>query len=178
MCVYFVVQELRDFVLWKSTCNALVSSSIRVFLDLQMVSLSLRLLYRPNVDALPVIHKTLGPDFSERVLPSIGNEILKAVVARYDAENLLTQRDRVSADIREAITERANAFDIQLDDVAITHLAYGKEYSRAIEEKQVAQQEAERIKFIVTKAEQERKAAVIRAEGEAEAAEMVRKLIN
>lgn len=105
-----------------------------------MVSLSLRLLYRPNVEALPVIHKTIGPDFDERVLPSIGYEVLKAVVARYDAENLLTQRDRVSQDIREAITERARAFDIVLDDVAITHLAYGKEYSRAIEEKQVAQQ--------------------------------------
>lgn len=71
------------------------------------------------------------------------------VQARYDAENLLTQRDRVSQDIREAITERARAFDIVLDDVAITHLAYGKEYSRAIEEKQVAQQVRWRVRELM-----------------------------
>lgn len=141
--------------------------------DLQMVELTLRLLYRPKIESLVVIHKTLGPDFDNRVLPSISNEILKAVVARHDAENLLTQRDEVSKDIREAITERARQFDILLDDVAITHVAYGKEFAKAIEEKQVAQQDAERSKFMVMKAEQECKAAVIKAEGEAEAARMI-----
>ncbi|CEM00743.1 unnamed protein product [Vitrella brassicaformis CCMP3155] len=146
--------------------------------DLQTVSLSLRLLFRPLVDRLPVLHKTLGPDYDERVLLSIGNEILKAVVAQYNAESLLTQRDKVSRDVRDAITERAKAFDIILDDVAITHLSYGKEFSKAIEEKQVAEQEAERVKFIVAKAEQERLAAVVRAEGEAEAAEMISKALK
>ncbi|CDI84466.1 prohibitin, putative [Eimeria acervulina] len=146
--------------------------------DLQMVSLSLRLLYRPNESRLPVLHQTLGPDFAERVLPSIGNEVLKAVVARYDAESLLTQRDRVSQDIREHITQRAKNFDIELDDVAITHLSYGKEFSRAIEEKQVAQQESERIKFVVAMTEQEKKAAIVKAEGEAEAASLISKAIK
>ncbi|CDJ60212.1 prohibitin, putative [Eimeria maxima] len=146
--------------------------------DLQMVSLSLRLLYRPNESRLPVLHQTLGPDFAERVLPSIGNEVLKAVVARYDAESLLTQRNRVSQDIREQITQRAKNFDIELDDVAITHLSYGKEFSRAIEEKQVAQQESERIKFVVAMTEQEKKAAIVKAEGEAEAASLISKAIK
>lgn len=90
--------------------------------DLQMVSLSLRLLYRPNEARLPFVHQTLGPDFAERVLPSIGNEVLKAVVARFDAESLLTQRDRVSQEIRQQITQRAKNFDIDLDDVAIVWL--------------------------------------------------------
>ena len=40
--------------------------------------------------------QNLGTDWDERVLPSIGNEIVKAVVARYNAEQLLTQRDKVS----------------------------------------------------------------------------------
>eukprot|EP00923_Selenidium_pygospionis_P033257 GHVN01058508.1.p2 GENE.GHVN01058508.1~~GHVN01058508.1.p2 ORF type:complete len:288 (-),score=26.43 GHVN01058508.1:1544-2353(-) len=146
--------------------------------DLQTVSLTLRLLFRPRIENLATIHQTLGPDYDERVLPSIGNEILKATVAKYDAESLLTQREKVSQDIRDAITERANQFDIVLEDVAITYLQYGREFSKAIEEKQVAQQDAERVKFVVARVEQEKKAAVIRAEGEAEAADMISKALK
>merc|ERR1711933_299121 len=54
-----------------------------------------------------------------------------------------------------------------------TYLTYGKEFSRAIEDKQVAEQEAERQKFVVQRSEQERQATVIRSEGEAEAAQMI-----
>jgi prohibitin 1 len=115
----------------------------------------------------------LGPDYDERVLPSVGNEVLKSIVAQYDAAQLLTQREKVSREIREAITERCKAFDILLDDVAITHLNYGKDFAKAIEDKQVAEQEAERQKFIVMQAEQERIATVVKAEGEAEAARMI-----
>jgi prohibitin 1 len=52
-------------------------------------------------------------------------------------------------------------------------MTFGKEFTRAVEDKQIAQQEAERARFIVEKAEQERQANVIRAEGEAEAADTV-----
>ena len=62
------------------------------------------------------------------------------------------------------MTERAAYFNIALDDVSITSLTFGKEFTAAIEAKQVAAQEAERAKFIVEKAEQDKKSAVIRAE--------------
>jgi prohibitin 1 len=52
-------------------------------------------------------------------------------------------------------------------------LAFGREFARAIENKQVAQQEAETQLYVVAKADQERKAAIIRAEGEAEAAVLI-----
>lgn len=133
---------------------------------------------RPKEDALPHIYQTLGTDFDDRVLPSLGNEVLKSVVAQYNAEELLSKRGIVSNLIRQALVQRAEKFNLILDDVSITHLTFGKEYAKAIEQKQVAQQEAETQTYVVAKADQERKAAVIRAEGEAEAAELISSAMN
>ena len=58
------------------------------------------------------------------------------------------------------------------------NIRFGKEFTTAVEQKQIAQQDAERAKFVVEKAEQERQAAVIRAEGEAEAANTISKALN
>lgn len=146
--------------------------------DLQMVNISLRVLSRPVEAALPEIYKSLGTDFDDRVLPSLGNEVLKAVVAQYNAEELLSKRAHISTQIRTSLTERAGQFNLILDDVSITHLTFGREFAKAIESKQVAQQEAERQVFIVQQADQERKAAIIRAEGEAEAAQLISKALQ
>jgi len=141
--------------------------------DLQMVTVHVRMLFKPSIEGLPKIHSTLGEDYDERVIPSVANEVLKATIAQYNAEQLLTHREAVSTEIKEAIILRAKEFNILMDDVSITHLTYGKEFARAIEEKQVASQEAEKQKFIVQRSEQERQATVIRSEGEAEAAMMI-----
>ena len=141
--------------------------------DLQTVQISLRVLSRPDVAHLAAIYKDLGEDFDERVLPSIVSEVLKATVAQFDADQLLTQRESVSRSIRESLNARAAEFHLYLEDVSITHLMFSKEFTIAIESKQVAQQDAERSKFVVLKAEQERQAAIIRAEGESEAARLI-----
>ncbi|MCJ1250794.1 Prohibitin-1, subunit of the prohibitin complex (Phb1p-Phb2p) [Trapelia coarctata] len=145
--------------------------------DLQMVSLTLRVLHRPEVKMLPKIYQSLGLDYDERVLPSIGNEVLKAIVAQFDAAELITQREAVSARIRTDLLKRASEFNIALEDVSITHMTFGKEFTKAVEQKQIAQQDAERARFIVEKAEQERQANVIRAEGEAESADIISKAV-
>jgi regulator of protease activity HflC (stomatin/prohibitin superfamily) len=112
--------------------------------DMQTVAISLRFLFRPDPEFLPTIFLNLGADYEERIMPSIGNEVLKAVVAQYNADQLLTQREKVSAEIKEILVNRAADFHIFLDDVAITHLEFGREFTSAIEGKQVAQQNAEK----------------------------------
>lgn len=72
------------------------------------------------MDALPQIYRTLGQDFDERVLPSIVNEVLKSVVAQFNASQLITQRENVARLVRDNLARRAARFNIALDDVSLT----------------------------------------------------------
>uniref|UniRef100_A0A673GPZ1 Prohibitin n=1 Tax=Sinocyclocheilus rhinocerous TaxID=307959 RepID=A0A673GPZ1_9TELE len=145
-------------------------SSLTGSKDLQMVSIALRVLSRPVASNLPVLYQQLGKDYDERVLPSIVNEVLKSVVAKF---NVCISSQSVSLLIRRDLFERAKDFNIILDDVAITELSFSKEYTAAVEAKQVAQQEAQRAQFFVEKAKQEQRQKIIQAEGEAQAAKML-----
>merc|ERR1719223_1659876 len=141
--------------------------------DLQMVTIGVRVLHKPNPIKLVSIYQSLGRNYDERILPSLMNECAKAVVARYNANELLTKRDKVSADISKDLQARASLFNVVLEDVAITHLSFSPEYARAVEAKQVAQQDAERAKYVVIGAQQEKMTIITKAKGDAESAALI-----
>eukprot|EP00695_Tsukubamonas_globosa_P001910 TRINITY_DN2981_c0_g1_i1.p1 TRINITY_DN2981_c0_g1~~TRINITY_DN2981_c0_g1_i1.p1 ORF type:complete len:200 (+),score=69.87 TRINITY_DN2981_c0_g1_i1:58-600(+) len=97
--------------------------------DLQTVKIQLRVLHHPEEKSLPSIFKNLGPDYVERVLPAIGNEVMKAVVAQYKVEELITKREAVSHQIRVALTKRASEFHLVLDDISIVDLQFTRHAS-------------------------------------------------
>ena len=106
--------------------------------DMQQVNISMRLLFRPIEANLPVILQNIGNNYDERILPSIGNEVLKSTVAQYNAEQLISQREKVSKEIRVLLEKRALEYNIILDDVSITDLQFSQEFTASIESKQVA----------------------------------------
>ena len=169
----FVIPWFQRAVIYDIKTRSQVVNTSSGSKDLQMVQISLRVLFKPNPQKLSNVYRNLGMDFDARLLPSIVNEITKAVVAKYNASELLTKRDTVSQMVKHMLIKRAADFDVIVDDVSITHLAFSKDYTAAVEAKQVAQQDAERSKYIVEKALQEKKSIVIKADGEAQAAQLI-----
>eukprot|EP00007_Cunea_sp_BSH-02190019_P004436 CAMPEP_0174237478 /NCGR_PEP_ID=MMETSP0417-20130205/8394_1 /TAXON_ID=242541 /ORGANISM="Mayorella sp, Strain BSH-02190019" /LENGTH=269 /DNA_ID=CAMNT_0015316239 /DNA_START=149 /DNA_END=954 /DNA_ORIENTATION=+ len=141
--------------------------------DMQMVGLAVRVLYEPERTKLSKIYQNIGLEYADQVLPSIGNEVMKAVVAEYEAHELVTLREKVAKTIVSRLRTRAKNYNIRLRDISITQLQFSPEYTAAVERKQVAQQLTERQRFLVEKAREEKRATIIRVEGETEAARLI-----
>ena len=173
---HFKIPLLESVITYNIRPHPEVFTSMTGTKDLQMVNVSVRVLCKPSAPELPTLYRTLGTDYDKRVLPSIVNEIVKSAVAQSDAFQLVTQREQVSKSIRVNLINRARDFNILIDDVSITNLGFGNEFNSAIESKQIAQQDAERAKYVVKTAEQEKFAMIIKAKGEAKSAELMSKV--
>ena len=132
---HFMMPWFERPIIYDVKAHPKVFKSVTGSRDLQMVDIQLRVLYKPNEKRLVDLYRTLGRDYDERILPSIVYEVLKSVIAQYNATQLITQREQVSYMIRKNLEQRAANFFVLIDDVSITHLEFSPDFAKAIEDK-------------------------------------------
>lgn len=125
-------------------------------------------------------YKEIGneDDVERRILTPAVNEVMKSASAKRTAEEVLTKRTELKSDIDASLKTRLNQYGISVQDVSIVNLKFSKEFSDAIESKQIAEQQAKQAVYHAEKATQEAKAEIERAKGQAQAQQLVRASIT
>ncbi|MBD1923683.1 prohibitin family protein [Microcoleus sp. FACHB-831] len=114
----------------------------------------------------------------QRIINPAVEEVLKAVMARYTAEEIITKRGEVKAGVDEALTSRLVNYNIGVDDISLVSVHFSDRFSEAVEAKQIAEQDAKRSEFVALKAIKEAEAEVNRAKGQAEAQRLQRETLT
>ncbi|MDV3002090.1 MAG: hypothetical protein N5P05_003696 [Chroococcopsis gigantea SAG 12.99] len=139
--------------------------------DLQEVFADVALNWHILPPQAPIVFQTIGDEEAliDRVIAPAVEEILKAVMAKYTAEELITKREEVKGEVDLRLIERLENYHIGVDDISLVHVNFSDRFTEAVEAKQIAEQEAKKAGFAVLKAVKESEAKINLARGEAEA---------
>lgn len=120
--------------------------------DLQDVRATLALNYALDNDTAIRVYKEIGPDYKERIVIPAVQESFKSASAQYTAGELITERTAVKGKAFEVIKARLDKYNIRVVDLNIVNFNFSAEFSKALEEKQVALQEAQKAQFNLERA--------------------------
>lgn len=144
--------------------------------DLQDVFADVALNWHIIPEEANAIFQEIGTEIAivDRIINPAVEEVLKAVIAKYTAEEMITKRGEVKAAVDSYLTTRLIDYHIAVDDISLVHVHFSMQFSAAVEAKQIAEQEAKRAEFIAQKAVKQAEAKVNLARGEAEAQKLLR----
>jgi regulator of protease activity HflC (stomatin/prohibitin superfamily) len=159
------VQDIipMDVKIQKSETRADASSR-----DLQMVSSTIALNYHVSPDAANKIYQDVGLGYKERIIDPAVQESVKAAMANFTAEELITRRPEVSSQIKSALAAILSGFNIVVDEFSITELTFSDIFIQSIEAKQVAEQSAQKATNDLTRIKVEAEQTIASAKAEAE----------
>jgi regulator of protease activity HflC (stomatin/prohibitin superfamily) len=170
--IHIIMPQVQTVELMEVRTQKEEAQSAAASKDLQTVTTTLALNYHVKAEGVGDLYKNVGTDFKSRIIDPVVQESLKAVTARYTAEELIRLREKVKMEVETDITRRLQPYNIVVEPsgVSITNFGFSEEFNRAIELKQIAQQTAEKQKYVLQQAKLQAETAVTEAKGKAEAA--------
>lgn len=115
--------------------------------DMQIINTTIAVNYHVDKDKASSLYKSVGKKYSETVLDPAIKESIKTAIAQYNSEEITTKRGEVSTSCLSAIQNKVEKYGIIIDDFNLTDFSFSDEYTRAIESKQVAEQNLEKAKL-------------------------------
>ena len=167
--IHFRVPIMQEITLMDVKIHKVVTDAASASSDLQDVALSVALNYHIVPEKANLVYQTIGVDFKERMIDPAIQEVMKAVSARYTAEELITKRPAVSAEMQESLTKRLLLSNISVDAFSIVSFSFSKIFTDAIEAKQTAEQNALKAKRDLDRIKVEAEQTITAATAEAEA---------
>ncbi len=141
--------------------------------DLQIISYVVAVNYHVNNDSSAALYQNVGTDYGSVVIVPAIQESIKAVTAQYTAEELITKRQTVGEQIKEALSEKINQYGITVEIFNIVDFDFSEEFNAAVEAKQTAQQNALKAEQDLARIEVEAKQKITQAEAEAESIKLI-----
>ena len=141
--------------------------------DLQIISYVVAVNYHVNNDSSATLYQNVGTDYGSVVIVPAIQESIKAVTAQYTAEELITKRQTVGEQIKEALSEKINQYGITVEIFNIVDFDFSEEFNAAVEAKQTAQQNALKAEQDLARIEVEAKQKITQAEAEAESIKLI-----
>jgi regulator of protease activity HflC (stomatin/prohibitin superfamily) len=157
--------------------------------DLQTVQTTVTVNYHPDTERVHFLYKEIGLSYENRVIQPAIDETVKQVSANYNAEELITKRPLVKADIENAIRDRLTQFYVVTEVISITDFEFSPLFAKAIESKVEAEQKAQKAENDLIRIEVEARqleaqavgtaaANIAEAQGEAEAISIINRALS
>ncbi len=166
--IHIIIPFIETVTMMETRTQLTEQEASAVSKDLQIVTTSVALNYRPIVDATPRLYQEIGENYAERIILPTIQESVKAVMANYTAEQLIVERPKVKQDIKESLVARLSERDIIVDDVSITNFQFSAQFDDAIEEKVTAEQQALKAERDLDRIKIEKEQTITQAEARAE----------
>jgi prohibitin 1 len=148
--------------------------------DLQDLTASFAINFRLDPLQVVNIRRTQGTlqNIVSKIIAPQTQESFKIAAARRTIEEAITKRDELKQDFDLALGNRLEKYGIIVMDTSVVDLEFSPEFSKAVEEKQIAEQRAQRAVYVAQEAQQEAEATVNRAKGQAEAQRLLRETLT
>jgi regulator of protease activity HflC (stomatin/prohibitin superfamily) len=172
-----IMQEIRQLSVRVQKTDILAQVGSK---DLQEVKLDVAVNWHIDPNKVNKIYQNVGDEaqiVNRILIPAVG-EVVKAAAAKKNAEEILTKRPELKAEIDANLDDRLLNYGIVLDSVSLLDVQFTREFAEAIEQKQIAEQEAQRAVYIAQKAAREAEAEVNRARGRAESQRLLQETLT
>lgn len=137
--------------------------------DLQSIKTTIAVNYRVDSTAVDKLYKNIGMSYETMVISPAISECIKAVTSQYTAEELITKRTEVSVGMKDFLQSKLKDKYILVDSFNVVNFEFSDAFNKAIEEKQIAEQNALKAKYDLERIKTEADQEITKAQGDAEA---------